>query len=73
MIFPNTTTKNILPNPTEQHPTEPWFKIIPVGKNWLIQYTMLKEMCTEAGITANYSNCSLRAYGATAMFQGWCF
>ena len=30
---------------------------------------MLKEMCVEAGITTNYSNHSLRAYGATTMFQ----
>ena len=47
--------------------TKPWFKIIPVGKNRL--NTMLREMCAEAGITANYTNHSLRAYGTTTMFQ----
>ena len=47
--------------------TRPWFKTIPVGKNRL--NTMLKEMCAEAGITANYTNHSLRAYGTTTMFQ----
>jgi len=48
-------------------PTKPWFKTVPVGKNRLNM--MLKEMCAEAGITTNYTNHSLRAYGATTMFQ----
>ena len=30
---------------------------------------MLKEMCAEAGSTTNYTNHSLRTYGATTMFQ----
>ena len=30
---------------------------------------MLQEMCAEAGITTNYTNHSLRAYGTTTMFQ----
>ena len=30
---------------------------------------MLKEMCGEVGITTNYTNHTLRAYGATTMFQ----
>ena len=47
--------------------TKPCFKTIPVGKNQL--NTMLKEMCVKAGITANYTNHSLRAYGITTMFQ----
>ena len=47
--------------------SKPWFKTVPVGKNRL--NTMLKEMCAEAGIAANYTNHSLRAYGATTMFQ----
>ena len=48
-------------------PAKPWFKAIPVGKNRL--NGMLKEMCAEAGIVSNYTNHSLRAYGATTTFQ----
>ena len=48
-------------------PKVPWFKVVPVGRNWL--NVMLKEMCAEAAITTNYSDHSLRAYGATTMFQ----
>ena len=39
----------------------------PVGKNRL--NGLLKEMCVAAGLPDTYSNHSLRAYGATAMFQ----
>ena len=31
---------------------------------------MLKEMCQEAGLPEIYTNHSLRAYGATTLFQG---
>jgi len=48
-------------------PTELWFKTVHVGKNRLNM--MLKEMCAEAGITTNYTNHSLRAYGAITMYQ----
>ena len=48
-------------------PTKPWFKTVPVGKNRL--NTMLKEKCAEAGITANYINHSLRAYGKKLIKQ----
>ena len=30
---------------------------------------MLKKMCQEAGISGNFSNHSVRAYGASSMFQ----
>lgn len=30
---------------------------------------MLKEMCEEAGLSTNFTNHSLRAYGATTLFQ----
>ena len=33
---------------------------------------MLKEMCRDAGIAGNYTNHSLRAYGATTLFQAGC-
>ena len=46
---------------------KPWFKVVPVGKNRL--NAMLKEMSTEAGLTLNHTNHSLRAYGTTTMFQ----
>lgn len=48
-------------------PDAPWFSSIPVGKNKL--NGLLKEMCMKAGITGNFTNHSLRAYGATTLFQ----
>ena len=48
-------------------PLKPWYTTIPVGRNRL--NSMLKEMCQEAGISTKYTNHSLRAYGATSMFQ----
>ena len=50
-----------------EDPSKSWFTLTPVGKNRL--NTLLKEMCVAAGLSDNYSNHSLRAYGATAMFQ----
>ena len=38
-----------------------------LGKNWL--NSMLKEMCSQAGLSIEFSNHSLRAYGATSLFQ----
>ena len=55
-----------LPKVPTDH-SKPLFKAVPVWKNRL--NTMLKEMCAEAGIAANYTNYSLRAYDATTMFQ----
>ena len=48
-------------------PTKPWYTLTPVGKNRL--NGMLKEMCAEAGLEKDFSNHSLRAYGATTLFQ----
>ena len=45
----------------------PWFSSVPVGKNTLS--AMLKKMCPDAGISGNQTNHSLRATGATEMFQ----
>ena len=42
---------------------KPWYTLTPIGKN------MLKEMCTEAGLSKDFSSQSLRAYGATTLFQ----
>jgi len=47
--------------------TKPWYTITPVGKNKL--NGLLKEMCAEAGLSKDFSNHSLRAYGATTLFQ----
>ena len=48
-------------------PAKPLYTVTPVGKNRL--NGMLKEMCAEAGISTDFSNHSLRAYGATTLFQ----
>ena len=48
-------------------PTKPWFTKVPVGRNTLNK--MLKEMCQDAGLPQTYTNHSLRAYGATTLFQ----
>ena len=47
-------------------PGKPWFSCIPVGRNMLD--SMVKGICTDAGIQEK-SNHSLRATGATGMFQ----
>ena len=47
-------------------PNEAWFDNAAVGKNKLA--TVVKDMCAEAGI-AGKTNHSLRATGATTMFQ----
>lgn len=47
-------------------PTSPWYDNIPVGKNTLS--TMVKDMFSEVNIQGK-SNHSLRASGATALFQ----
>ncbi|XP_065882477.1 zinc finger MYM-type protein 2-like [Dysidea avara] len=45
----------------------PWFKNVAVGRNTL--GNMMKNMCNKAGISGGFTNHSLRAYGATALFQ----
>ena len=50
-----------------EDPSKPWFTLTPVGKNRLNK--LLKEMCVAAGLSNSFTNHSLRAYGATAMFQ----
>ena len=47
--------------------SKPWFTKVPVGKNRL--NSMMKEMCSQAGLSTEYTNHSLRAYGATSLFQ----
>uniref|UniRef100_A0A1X7TLL5 ZMYM2-like/QRICH1 C-terminal domain-containing protein n=1 Tax=Amphimedon queenslandica TaxID=400682 RepID=A0A1X7TLL5_AMPQE len=48
-------------------PDHPWFDCVPIGKNKLA--SMMKEMSTEAGFDKVKTNHSLRATGATAMFN----
>ena len=45
----------------------PWFTAIPIGKNELAR--MVPKMCEEGGIAGRKTNHSLRATGATQMFQ----
>ena len=45
---------------------EPWYEKVAIGNNTLS--TMVKDMCAEAGIKGK-TNHSMRASGATAMFQ----
>ena len=45
---------------------KPWFLVVPIGKHTLAG--MMKTMCTEAGLPGSYTNHSLRASGATALF-----
>ena len=49
------------------HPHEPWYAAVPVGKNMLS--TMLKNMCSEANIPGHKTNHSLRATGASELFE----
>ena len=46
----------------------PWYSAVPLGKNTLS--VMVSKMCTEAGISGNKSNHSLRVSGATSLFSG---
>lgn len=48
--------------------TEPWFSVIPVGRNTLQK--MVKDMCTECGIKGNKTNHSLRATGSVMFNAG---
>ena len=51
--------------PTE--PRNPWYTLTPVGRNRL--NFMMKDMCKEAEFDITFTNHSLKAYGATKMFQ----
>ena len=44
-----------------------WYSQVPVGRNRL--GSMLKDMCAEAGVAGNFTNHSLRAYGATTLYN----
>ena len=46
---------------------QPWFTITPVGKNTLVK--MVKDICADAVIGGSKSNHSLRATGATELYQ----
>ena len=48
-------------------PTKPWFSKQPMGRNKLGQ--MMKNMGVQAGLSKMYTNHSLRAFGASKMFQ----
>ena len=45
---------------------KPWYTLTPVGRNTLS--TMVKNICTDAGVGGNKTNHSLRATGTTALF-----
>ena len=46
--------------------SKPWYTLTPVGRNTLS--TMVKNICTDAGVGGNKTNHSLRATGTTALF-----
>ena len=50
-----------------KNPSAPWFRTVLIRKNTLGK--MMKNMCKNAGISGGYTNHSLRAYGATTLFQ----
>ena len=47
--------------------SKPWYSLVPVGRNHL--GSMLKDMCAEAQVSGNFTNHSLRAYGATTLYR----
>ncbi len=52
---------------TPTDPSKPWFATVPVGRNLLA--SMLRCMFSEAGITGHKTNHSLRATGASELFE----
>ena len=50
-----------------KNPDEPWYAPVPAGRN--ILSPMLKDMCFEAGIHGHKTNHSLRATGASELFE----
>ena len=56
--------------PLECPPTSsvaPWYSSVPIGKHTLNQ--KVKSMCLQAGISGNKTNHSLRATGATRLYE----
>ena len=47
--------------------SKPWYSLVSVGRNRL--GSMLKDMCAEAQVSGNFTNHSLRAYGATTLYR----
>ena len=47
--------------------SKPWFTANPIGKNSLSK--MVKEICSEGGVSGRKSNYSLRAIGASDLYQ----
>ena len=56
----------LTPNKFTDH-NEPWYSLVPVGRNCLS--SMLKHMCAEAQVSGNFTNHSLRSYGATTSYS----
>ena len=52
---------------TSTDPTQPWYSSLPVGKHTLNE--KVKKMCSMAGIPGRKTNHSLRATGATEMYE----
>lgn len=50
-----------------QDPNLPWYSAVPLGKHTLQQ--KVRKMCTEAGVSGNKTNHSLRATGATELYK----
>ncbi len=50
-----------------ENPQKPWFSSVPVGRNTLGK--MVKDICAQGKIVGNKTNHSLRATGASSMFQ----
>ena len=46
---------------------KPWFTSVPIGRNKLA--TMVKAMCSAAGVEGKKTNHSLRSFGVTSMFE----
>ena len=47
--------------------SKPWYSLVPVGRNRVV--SMLKDMCAETQVSGNFTNHSLRAYGATTLYH----
>ena len=46
---------------------KPWFTSVPIGRNKLA--TMVKAICSAAGVEGKKTNHSLRSFGVTSMFK----
>ena len=47
--------------------SKPWYSLVPVSRNRLV--SMFKDMYAEAQVSGNFTNHSLRAYGATTLYR----